>query len=304
MEGNWQGGAAGQNKYQYNEKELNQDFGLDWNDYGARFYDPALARWTAVDPLAEKFIDNGSYNYVNNRPTIAIDPDGQDIIIMFRSGTGDNTQEYSVRYGSDGKLYDTKTNKEYRNGATKEANAYFNTVKGTLDDLKNTGGVVSEVVNDLIYSEGDHKITNRSKKVESPISMNIRDIEDTNNKDRGGSLTLYDPVKDKSAGIKVTTQEVLGHELKHAYNKQHNIDNSGLDVPFNFVNGFVRMEQRKIRGEEVNAVSFQNVIRQKHTPWLLPERTYQTVNISSKLVVPTLVPQSVPLKNNIVDRKQ
>lgn len=33
-------GAAGSYKYQYNEKELVDDFGLNWNDYSARFYDP------------------------------------------------------------------------------------------------------------------------------------------------------------------------------------------------------------------------------------------------------------------------
>jgi hypothetical protein len=42
MEGNWNG-AAGPNKYQYNGKEWNDDFGLGWNLYEARPYDPATA---------------------------------------------------------------------------------------------------------------------------------------------------------------------------------------------------------------------------------------------------------------------
>lgn len=39
MEGNWNG-AAGKNKYQYNGKEWNDDFGLGWNDYGGGFMTP------------------------------------------------------------------------------------------------------------------------------------------------------------------------------------------------------------------------------------------------------------------------
>ena len=53
MDGRWQNDASvADNAYQYNGKELNEDFGLEWLDYGARWYDPAVGRWGAVDPLA------------------------------------------------------------------------------------------------------------------------------------------------------------------------------------------------------------------------------------------------------------
>jgi len=42
-------------KYQYNNKELNNDFGLMWSDYGARWYDPQRGVWGQIDPLAEKY---------------------------------------------------------------------------------------------------------------------------------------------------------------------------------------------------------------------------------------------------------
>jgi RHS repeat-associated protein len=41
------------NTYQYNGKELNDDFGLGLTDYGARWYDAALGRWWNVDLLSE-----------------------------------------------------------------------------------------------------------------------------------------------------------------------------------------------------------------------------------------------------------
>ena len=66
------------NAYQYNGKELNSDFGLDWLDYGARWYDASIGRWSAVDPLAEKHQFYSPFNYVLNNPMIIIDPDGKD----------------------------------------------------------------------------------------------------------------------------------------------------------------------------------------------------------------------------------
>ena len=68
FEGAWLQNDAGarDNKYGYNSKELNDDFGLNWNDYGARWYDAGIGRWNAVDPLAEKFKDENPFSYCSN----------------------------------------------------------------------------------------------------------------------------------------------------------------------------------------------------------------------------------------------
>jgi RHS repeat-associated protein len=66
------------NKYLYNGKELQSDYNLNQYDYGARFYDPVIGRFTTVDKLADfkDQIKDSPYAYVSNNPISRIDPDG------------------------------------------------------------------------------------------------------------------------------------------------------------------------------------------------------------------------------------
>ena len=63
--------------YKYNGKEYNTHNGLNWYDYGARQYDPAIARWTTQDPLAEKYYGWNQYNYCGANPVVRIDSEGK-----------------------------------------------------------------------------------------------------------------------------------------------------------------------------------------------------------------------------------
>ncbi|MEZ5045302.1 MAG: RHS repeat-associated core domain-containing protein [Saprospiraceae bacterium] len=85
------------NRYQYNGKELTEDLGLNWNDYGARWYDAAVGRWNSVDRFAELYSSHSPYNYVLNSPSNAVDPDGN-LVIFINGFTPHKNEQGTARY--------------------------------------------------------------------------------------------------------------------------------------------------------------------------------------------------------------
>ena len=67
---------AGGYKYTYNGKEIDRELGLNWHHYGARMYDPVIARFTGVDPISDEFPWVNTYNYAENEPVANIDLHG------------------------------------------------------------------------------------------------------------------------------------------------------------------------------------------------------------------------------------
>ena len=76
------GSATSQNRWLFSGKE-SQSFlsaSIPLLDFGARMYDPLTARWTAQDPLAEKYYAVSPYAYCEGMPVNLIDRLGKEVI--------------------------------------------------------------------------------------------------------------------------------------------------------------------------------------------------------------------------------
>jgi len=71
-------------RYGYNGKMKDNEWAGVGNhyDYGARHYDPRVARFISIDPHATNYPSISPYVYVADNPLNAIDPDGKDVFLI------------------------------------------------------------------------------------------------------------------------------------------------------------------------------------------------------------------------------
>jgi RHS repeat-associated protein len=123
--------AGEENKFLYNGKELQEDLGLDWYDYGARMYMPDIGRWGVIDPAADVLEMSTPFAYSLNNPINFIDLDGE--LPIFINGNT-STQRGDATYW-DAQLLNTIKNSGIPNpGATENDWAMF--VDGNLGATK------------------------------------------------------------------------------------------------------------------------------------------------------------------------
>ncbi|MFY0602957.1 MAG: hypothetical protein JXQ93_03340 [Flavobacteriaceae bacterium] len=67
-------------KFKYNGMELENALGIDWYEMDMRQYDPAIARWTAIDPVTHHSMS--TYTAFDNNPIFWADPSGADSITI------------------------------------------------------------------------------------------------------------------------------------------------------------------------------------------------------------------------------
>ena len=73
MNGVWTLNSSKDYNYRYNGKELQTELDIGYYNYGARFYDPSIGRFTGVDPISDQFVYLSTFNYASNSPIVNLD---------------------------------------------------------------------------------------------------------------------------------------------------------------------------------------------------------------------------------------
>jgi len=76
--------------YKFGGKEYDEMYGLNWHDFGARYYNGIVPMFMTMDPLCEKNYSVSPYAYCANNPINAVDRDGRVVIYIngMHTGTG------------------------------------------------------------------------------------------------------------------------------------------------------------------------------------------------------------------------
>jgi RHS repeat-associated protein len=228
----------------YTGKELVLRNHLEYLDYGARYYDPQIGRWHAVDPLAEKRVEWTNYNSMRCNPIINIDLDGA-LDTDFKDKNGDLIQHIEDGSNAVFQLTGKKRSEEYyeftgydeKQGGENEVNVE-SAIKGAQDytrenytsDINAKGNCTQTYCN---YGTMNIAKTYKSAMEAAGQKVDISDIQGTS-REIGGKLAVskvVTPAKNLEEAQKEAKAGslVIGYWPGHVFtlNKQGDVNNVG-----------------------------------------------------------------------------
>jgi len=190
------------NQYKYSGKEWQPELNLNTYDFGARHYEPILARWMVIDPLAEESADLSPYDYVANNPMNFTDPDGMQYTSL---GNG------NVQWG-------TGQMEMIINGGARGAGSAASSASSSL-------GVAGVIINGVLQGINAYHAFGNWWDVKTPNFTGLKDIEQDQNSVSGPKVNASQSTSGLSAVKGVHTNHV-GRDPKHLV--------QGFEVNFSF----------------------------------------------------------------------
>jgi RHS repeat-associated protein len=206
--------------YLYNGKELQDELDLGWFDYGARMYQPEIARWNGVDASSENYVNQSPYHYAGNNPVIFVDYDGNDYgVSVNHSAKTITIQAHFLVSGANKAAFDRRGSGAWNSQSGK--NVF---VAGGLKALRNgnanTYKININVTSEVVEGAQSGRGSDRDKQAVADKSGTVNSFDSSEKgfepNQNGGTVNRKVDVKEGKVDSGTTT-----HEVSHALGNGH-----------------------------------------------------------------------------------
>ena len=139
------GGNASAQKFKtYQGQKLDDELGLNWLSFKYRNYDPAIARFFNVDPLAKEYAYNSPYAFQENKLGLGVELEGLELFERVKNGI---TQFFTGANDLAKKSVQNSVKAKFENAKTSKPNAVEdNQQKSLMDTSKALGEMGTGII--------------------------------------------------------------------------------------------------------------------------------------------------------------